>query len=140
MDYYKLILAVLIASIFLNLFIFLRLISEKFFKVKLNLPDQLAATGEVNFSKVVNLIAKAEIVEVILPVFFYSLTAPFLPFSGVKSGIFFAILIFSLGALPQFVWFEESFKLPTNYLMHTLLWQLLKAIFIFGTFGLILSS
>src|SRR3989304_4788151 len=114
MEYYKLILAVLIASIFLNLFIFLRLISEKFFKVKLNLPAQLSST-----------------VEVILPVFFYSLTAPFLPFSGVKSGIFFAILIFSLGALPQFVWFEESFKLPANYLMHTLLWQLLKAIFIF---------
>ncbi len=140
MDYYRMLLAVLIGSIFLNLFIFLRLISERFFKVKLDLSGSLSSPVQVNFAKFFNLIVKAEIVEVILPVFFYSLIAPFLPFSGVKSGIFFAILIFSLGALPQFVWFEESFKLPANYLMHTLFWQLLKAIFIFGTFGLILSS
>lgn len=140
MDYYRMLLAVLIGSIFLNLFIFLRLLSERFFKVKLDLAGAFSTPVTVSFAKFFNLIVKAEIVEVILPVFFYSLIAPFLPFSGIKSGIFFAILIYSLGALPQFVWFEESFKLPSNYLMHTLFWQLLKAIFIFGTFGLILSS
>src|SRR5574341_42258 len=140
MDYYRMLLAVLIGSIFLNLFIFLRLLSERFFKVKLDLAGAFSTPVTVSFAKFFNLIVKAEIVEVILPVFFYSLIAPFFPFSGIKSGIFFAILIYSLGALPQFVWFEESFKLPSNYLMHTLFWQLLKAIFIFGTFGLILSS
>src|SRR5574341_2099142 len=94
MDYYRMLLAVLIGSIFLNLFIFLRLLSERFFKVKLDLAGAFSTPVTVSFAKFFNLIVKAEIVEVILPVFFYSLIAPFLPFSGIKSGIFFAILIY----------------------------------------------
>ena len=137
MSYTKIVLAVLISSIFLNFFIFLSQISEKFFKIKINSG---LASSEIDFSKIVNLITKAEILEVILPVFFFSLIYSFLPFGGIRAGIFLGIFVFIVGALPQYFWLTQSVKLPMNYIMHTLLWQLLKAVFVFGTFGLILSS
>lgn len=76
-----------------------------------------------------------ELFEIALPSFFFALILPFLPFSGIKAGIFFGILIFFVGSLPQTVVFPQSIKLPVNFVVIHLFWQLLKNLVVFGIIG-----
>jgi hypothetical protein len=80
-------------------------------------------------------IVLAELFEIALPAFFFALILPFLPFSGIKAGIFFGIFIFFVGSLPQTVIFPQSIKLPVNFIVIHLFWQLLKNLTVFGVIG-----
>ena len=82
-------------------------------------------------------IVTAELFEIILPAFFFALILPFLPFSGIKAGIFFGILIFFVGSLPQTVIFSQSIKVPVNFIVIHLFWLLLKNLVVFGVIGAI---
>lgn len=77
----------------------------------------------------------AELLEIALPAFFFALISPFLPFSGIKAGVFFGLLIFFAGSLPQTVIIPQSIKLPVNFVVVHLFWQLLKNLMVFGVIG-----
>jgi hypothetical protein len=80
-------------------------------------------------------IVLAELFEIALPAFFFALILPFLPFSGIKAGVFFGILIFFVGSLPQMAIIPQSIKLPVNFIVVHLFWQLLKNLVVFGMIG-----
>jgi hypothetical protein len=69
------------------------------------------------------------------PAFFFALLLPFLPFSGIKAGAFFGILIFFVGTVPQMVIMPQSIKLPVNFIVVHLFWQLVKNLVVFGVIG-----
>jgi len=77
----------------------------------------------------------AELFEVVLPAFFFTLILPFLPLSGIKVGIFFGIFIFFVATLPQMVIISQTIKLSTNFIVVYLFWQFLKNLLVFGTIG-----
>jgi len=77
----------------------------------------------------------AELLEIALPAFFFALILPFLPFSGMKAGAFFGILIFFVGSVPQTLIIPQSIKLPVNFIVVHLFWQLLKNLVVFGVIG-----
>lgn len=80
-------------------------------------------------------ILTGELFEIALPAFFFALILPFLPFSGIRAGAFFGILIFFVGTVPQTVIIPQSIKLPVNFIVVHLFWQLLKNLVVFGVVG-----
>ena len=82
-----------------------------------------------------DVVVLAELFEIALPAFFFALILPFLPFSGLRAGVFFGILIFFVGSLPQTVIIPQSIKLPVNFIVIHLFWQLLKNLVVFGVIG-----
>ena len=85
------------------------------------------------------MILQAELWEVFFPFFLYSLIAPYMPSSGIKSGLIFGLLVFLIGSLPQLISLSENLKLPLAFLLHQLVWKLVKTFLIFGTFGYFLN-
>jgi hypothetical protein len=128
--------AILIASIPFQILRFLAGVTEKYLK-----PFEGVNSGIVENSFrsrwSIEAIALAELLEIALPAFFFALILPFLPFSGIKAGIFFGILIFFVGSVPQTVIIPQSIKLPVNFIVIHLFWQLLKNLVIFGIIGAI---
>jgi hypothetical protein len=130
----SLIKAILIASIPLQILRFLAGVTEKRLKPFEGIHSPIV---ENSMSSRWNLptVITSELFEIALPAFFFALILPFLPFSGIKAGVFFGILIFFVGTLPQTVIFPQSIKVSVNFLVIHLFWQLLKNLVIFGIIG-----
>lgn len=143
MNLLSLIKAILIASVPFQILRFLAGLTEKHLKpfegINSDLKVQNSQMVENSFRSRWRLqaIATAELFEIALPAFFFALILPFLPFSGIKVGVFFGILIFFVGSLPQTVIFSQSIKLPANFIVVHLFWQLLKNLVVFGVIGTI---
>ena len=151
MNLLSLIKAILIASVPLQILRFLAGVTEKYLKLfegigsDLKMPE-LLGSSEQNSQMVENgfrsrwslqTIVIGELFEIAIPAFFFALILPFLPFSGIKAGIFFGILVFFVGSLPQTVIIPQSIKLPVNFIVIHLFWQLLKNLVVFGVIGAI---
>lgn len=126
--------AVLIASGPFQILRFLAWLSEKYLKPFEGAHSQIV---ENSFRSRWSLqtVVTSELFEIALPAFFFALILPFLPFSGIKAGVFFGILIFFVGTLPQTLIFPQSIKLPVNFMVIHLFWQLLKNLMVFGIIG-----
>jgi hypothetical protein len=80
-------------------------------------------------------IVLSELLEIVLPAFFFALILPFFPLSGIKAGMFFGIFVFFVGSVPQMIIIPQSIKLPVNFIVIHLFWQLLKNSLVFGLIG-----
>jgi len=149
MNLLSLIKAILIASVPFQILRLLAGLTEKYLKPfegvhsDLKVPE-LLGSSEQNSQMVeksfrsrwsLQTILITELFEITLPAFLFALILPFLPFSGIKAGIFFGILIFFVGSLPQTVIFPQSIKLPVNFIVIHLFWQFLKNLAVFGIIG-----
>lgn len=132
-------LAILLASLFLNLVIFLSRLTGQALQVKAKLSSEIARPPGARFIQTVELVIQAELWEVVLPAFVYSLVYSFLPFSGVRAGLFFGLIIFILGSLPEAISLANAVRLPLLLWLHQLVWRLVKLFLIFGTFGYFFS-
>jgi hypothetical protein len=136
MNLSSLIKAILIASIPFQILRFLAGVTEKYLKPFEGIHSEMV---ENSFRSRWNLqtIVIAEFFEIVLPAFFFALVLPFIPLSGIKAGLFFGILIFFVGSLPQTVIIPQTIKLPVNFIVIHLFWQFLKNLVIFGVIGAI---
>lgn len=141
MNLSSLIKAILIASVPFQILRFFAAVTEKYLKplegIHSDLKVQNSQMVENSFRSRWSLdtIVITELFEIALPAFFFALILPSLPFSGIKAGIFFGILIFFVGSLPQMVIIPQSIKLPVNFIVIHLFWQLLKNLVVFGVIG-----
>jgi len=141
MNLSSLIKAILIASVPFQILRLLAALPEKFLKPFEGIHSDLKVQNSQIVEKglrsrwSLDSIVLAELFEIALPAFFFALILPFLPFSGIKAGIFFGILIFFVGSLPQTVIIPQSIKLPVNFIVVHLFWQLLKNLVVFGVIG-----
>jgi hypothetical protein len=126
----------MVASIPFQILRFLAGVTEKYLKPFEGIHAEMI---EDSFKSRWNLqtIVMAELFEIVLPAFLFALILPFVPFSGTKAGIFFGILIFFVGSLPQTVIIPQSIKLPVNFIVVHLFWQFLKNLVVFGVIGAI---
>ncbi len=129
------VLSVLLASLFLTLSIFLSRLTARALKVSETVPAVVIKPARTHPVDIFELILQSILWEVILPGFIYSLIFSFIPFSGIKAGLFVALLVFMLGSFPDMLWLATSVKLSLTFWLHQLLWRLLKLFLIFGTFG-----
>jgi hypothetical protein len=136
MNLVSLCIAIAIGSIPFQILRFLAGVTEKYLKPFEGIHAEMV---ENSFKARWNpqTIVMAEFFEIVLPAFFFALLLPFVPFSGTKAGIFFGILIFFVGSLPQTVIIPQSVKLPVNFIVIHLCWQFLKNLVIFGVIGAI---
>jgi len=128
-------LALLIASLFLNLCLLLSRLTGRFLRVNRELPSQIVKLKGTSLAEVFELILRAELWEVVFPCFVYSLIYSYVPLYGIKAGLFCGLIIFILGSLTQVLSLGETLKLPLPFWLHSLVWKLVKVILIFGTFG-----
>lgn len=128
-------LSILLASLFLTLSIFLSRLTARVLKVSETVPAAVVKPARTQPLDIFELILQSVLWEVILPGFIYSLIFNFIPFSGIKAGLFAAILVFLLGSFPEVLWLATSVKLSLTFWLHQLLWRLIKLFLIFGTFG-----
>jgi hypothetical protein len=136
MNLSNLIKAILIASIPFQILRFLAGVTEKYLKPFEGIHSEMV---ENSFRSRWSLqsIVLVELLEIALPAFFFALILPFLPLSGLKAGLFFGILIFFVGNIPQMVIIPQSIKLPVNFIVIHLFWQFLKNLVVFGVIGAI---
>jgi len=136
MNLSSLIKAILIASIPFQILRFLAGVTEKYLKPFEGIHSEMV---ENSFRSRWSLqsIVLVELLEIILPAFFFALILPFIPLSGIKAGLFFGILIFFVGSVPQTVIIPQSIKLPVNFVIIHLFWQILKNLVVFGVIGAI---
>lgn len=134
MSLLSLIKAILIASVFFQILRFLAGVTEKYLKPFEEIHPEIV---ENSFKSRWGLrsIVITELFEVVLPALFFTFILPFLPFSGIKVGIFFGIFIFFVATLPQMVIISQTIKLSTNFIVVYLFWQFLKNLLVFGTIG-----
>ena len=141
MNLLSLCIAVLIASVPFQILRLLAGLTEKYLKPfegihsDLKVQNSQIVENSLRSRWTLQTIVTAELFEIALPAFFFALILPFLPFSGIKAGIFFGILIFFVGSLPQTVIIPQSIKLPVNFIVVHLFWQLLKNLVVFGVIG-----
>ena len=141
MNLSSLIKAILIASVPFQILRLLAGLTEKYLKPfegihsDLKVQNSQMVENSIRSRWTLQTIVTAELFEIALPAFFFALILPFLPFSGIKAGIFFGILIFFVGSLPQTVIIPQSIKLPVNFIVVHLFWQLLKNLVVFGVIG-----
>jgi hypothetical protein len=128
-------LALLIASLFLNLCLLLSRLTARILLISQDLPPQIVRLKGVKLAEVFELILQAELWEVILPGFAYSFIYPYIPLAGIKAGLFCGLAVFILGVFPQVLSLGETLRLPLPFWLHSLVWRLIKIILIFGTFG-----
>jgi hypothetical protein len=134
MNLSSLIKAILIASIPFQILRFLAGVSEKYLKPFEGIhPDMIENSLVSRWS--LQSIVLVELLEIALPTFFFALILPFLPLSGLKAGLFFGILIFFVGSIPQMVIIPQSIRLPVNFIVIHLFWQFLKNLVVFGVIG-----
>ena len=134
MNLINLLVAILIASVPFQVLRFLAGLTEKYLKSFEGIDSGMvedSLRSRWSFDSVV----LAELLEIALPAFFFALILPFLPFSGMKAGAFFGILIFFVGSVPQTLIIPQSIKLPVNFIVIHLFWQLLKNLVVFGVIG-----
>ena len=127
--------SILIASLFLNLSLFLSRLTGSFLKISQGVPVEAIKPPRTSLIDIFELILQAELWEVLIPAFLYSLIYPFLPSSGIRAGLFVALLIFILASLPEVLSLGTILRLPLAFWLHNLLWRLIKLFLIFGTFG-----
>ena len=127
--------SILIASLFLNLSLFLSRLTGSYLKINQGVPVEVIKPPRTSLMGIFELILQAELWEVLVPAFIYSLIYPFLPFSGIRAGLFVALLIFILASLPEVLSLGTILRLPLAFWLHNLLWRLIKLFLIFGTFG-----
>ena len=134
MNLSSLIKALLIASMPFQILRFLAGVSEKYLKSFEGIhPDMIENSFRARWS--LQTIVLVELLEIALPAFFFALILPFLPLSGLKAGLFFGILIFFVGSIPQMVIISQSIRLPVNFIVIHLFWQILKNLVVFGVIG-----
>jgi hypothetical protein len=134
MNLLNLCIAVVIASVPFQILRFLTGVTEKYLKPFEGVNSGMAENSfRSRWS--IEAIVLAELLEIALPAFFFALILPFLPFSGIKAGIFFGILIFFVGSVPQTIIIPQSIKLPVNFIVIHLFWQLLKNLVVFAIIG-----
>ena len=127
--------SILIASLFLNLSLFLSRLTGSYLKINQGMPVEAIKPPRTSLMDIFELILQAELWEVLIPAFLYSFVYPFLPFSGIRAGLFVALLIFILATLPEVLSLGTILRLPLAFWLHNLLWRLIKLFLIFGTFG-----
>lgn len=128
-------LALLLASLFLNLCIFLSRVTARTLKVNQEVPAEVFKLKGTSLSEVWELVLQAELWEVVLPIFVYSLIYSYLPSSGIKAGLCLGLIIFTLGTLPNVIDLGNTLKLPISVWLHQLVWRLIRTFLVFGTFG-----
>ena len=134
MNLINLLIAIVIASVPFQILRFFAGVTEKHLQPFEGIHSEMTSTTfRSRWS--LDSIALAELFEIALPALFYALILPFLPFSGIKAGVFFGLLIFFVGSLPQTVIIPQSIKLPVNFIVVHLFWQLLKNLVVFGVIG-----
>jgi len=134
MNLLSLIKAILIASIPFQILRFLAGVTEKYLKPFEGIHSEMVENSfrsRWSFQSIV----LVELLEIVLPAFFFALILPFIPLSGIKAGLFFGILIFFVGSVPQTVIITQSIKLPVNFIVIHLFWQILKNLVVFGVIG-----
>jgi hypothetical protein len=136
MNLSSLIKAILIASIPFQILRFLAGVSEKYLKPFEGIHSEMV---ENSFRSRWSLqsIVLVELMEIVLPAFFFALILPFLPFCGIKAGIFFGLFVFFVGSVPQMVIITQSIRLPVNFIVIHLFWQVLNNLGTFGVLGAI---
>jgi len=141
MNLLSLCIAIVIASVPFQILRFLAGVTEKYLKPFEGIHSDLKVQNSQIVEKglrsrwSLDSIVLVELFEIALPAFFFALILPFLPFSGIKAGVFFGILVFFVGSLPQTVIIPQSIKLPVNFIVVHLFWQLLKNLVVFGVIG-----
>jgi len=130
-----LVFSILVASVFLNLTLYLSRLTAKLAQVNAGLPAEVKKEPESGLWDILQLIMQAELWEVVMPVLVYSIIYPYLPFSGIRAGLFLGLVIFVAGILPQTISLSNSLKIGANLWLHQLIWRLVKLLLIFGTFG-----
>ncbi|MCI0532313.1 MAG: hypothetical protein L0Y74_10280 [candidate division Zixibacteria bacterium] len=130
-----LVFSILVASVFLNLALYLSRLTAKLAQVNAGLPAEVKKEPERGLWDVLQSIVQAELWEVVMPVLVYSIIYPYLPFSGIRAGLFLGLVIFVAGILPQTISLSNSLKIGANLWLHQLIWRLVKLLLIFGTFG-----
>jgi hypothetical protein len=134
MNLINLLIAIVVASVPFQILRFFAGVTEKYLQPLEGIHSEMAATTfRSRWS--LDSIVLAELFEIALPAFFFALILPFLPFSGTKAGVFFGLLIFFVGSLPQTAIIPQSIKLPVNFIVVHLFWQLLKNLVVFGVVG-----
>jgi hypothetical protein len=134
MNLVNLCIAILIASIPLQVLRLFAVVTEKHLKPFEEINSEMVE-NTLRSRWNLQTIVLTELFEIALPAFFFALILPFLPFSGMKAGAFFGILIFFVGSLPQTVIIPQSIKLPVNFIVVHLFWQLLKNLAVFAVIG-----
>ena len=134
MNLLSLCIAVLIASVPFQILRLLAGLTEKHLKPFEGI-DSAIVENSLKSRWSLQTIVITELFEITLPAFFFALILPFLPFSGIKAGVFFGILVFFVGSLPQTVIIPQSIKLPVNFIVVHLFWQFLKNLVVFGVIG-----
>ena len=134
MNLLNLCVAIVIASVPFQILRFFSGVTEKYLQPFEGIHSEMAAKA-LRSRWSLDSIVLAELFEIALPAFFFALILPFLPFSGIKAGVFFGLLIFFVGSLPQMVIIPQSIKLPVNFIVVHLFWQLLKNLLVFGVIG-----
>lgn|SRR5574341_1595026 len=127
--------SILMASLFLNLSLFLSRLTGSYLRISQGMPVEVVKPPRTSLMDIFELILQAELWEVLVPAFIYSLIYSFLPFSGIRAGLFVALLIFILASLPEVLSLGTTLRLPLAFWLHNLLWRLVKLFLIFGTFG-----
>jgi hypothetical protein len=127
--------SILIASLLLSLSLFLSRLTGSYLKIYQGAPAEAVKPPRTSLMDIFEMMLQAELWEVLVPAFFYSLIYPFLPFSGIRAGLFVALLIFILATLPEVLSLGTVLRLPLSFWLHNLLWRLIKLFLIFGTFG-----
>ena len=136
MNLINLLIAIVIASVPFQVLRFFAGVTEKYLQPFEGVDREIGG-DKARLRWSLDSIVLAELFEIALPAFFFALILPFLPFSGIKAGVFFGLLIFFVGSLPQTVIIPQSIKLPVNFIVGHLFWQLLKNLVVFGVVGAI---
>jgi hypothetical protein len=134
MNLLRLCLAIAIASVPLQILRFLASVTQRYLKPFEGIHSGIVEApfrSKWSFEAIV----MTEFFEIALPAFFFALILPFLPLSGIRAGVFFGILVFFVGSLPQALVILQTVRLPVNFVIVHLFWQLLKNLVIFGVIG-----
>ncbi len=134
MNLLSLCIAVVAASVPFHILRFLAHATEKHLKPLEGIHSEMIENKPQSRWSLRTILA-GELFEIALPAFFFALILPFLPFSGIRAGAFFGILIFFVGSVPQTVIIPQSIKLPVNFIVVHLFWQVLKNLVVFGVVG-----
>jgi hypothetical protein len=134
MNLSSLIKAILIASIPFQILRFLAEVTKKYLKSFEGIHSEMIQNGFRSRWSLQSIFL-TELLEIVLPAFFFALMLPFLPFSGIKAGIFLGIFVFFVGSVPQMVIIPQNIRLPVNFIVIHLFWQFLKNLVIFGVIG-----
>jgi hypothetical protein len=134
MNLSSLIKAILIASIPFQILRFLAEVTKKYLKPFEGIHSEMVQNSFRSRWSLQSIFL-TELLEIVLPAFFFALMLPFLPFSGIKAGIFLGIFVFFVGSVPQMVIIPQNIRLPVNFIVIHLFWQFLKNLVIFGVIG-----